>query len=684
MSELHFPYAVRYNEGEYMDMHSDIYNKKGDYQYFKGGLFFKDDPTTLEPYRIVVQEISYYISLIKKQEKYLGGSNPLKTQLRNKILEFELKEAEIYNTIAKAINKQFTESGRKGRKKVESYPIKELSVREKISLWTELFSTPLDSLNGDVYNFSNYPESALYYILLSGELYDYLKNSKSISSVLSREKWEEMMNYVQKSNNKLYDTNNKKNMKQLEDKMWEAFNKTAVSKTQSIAYFIYDGFSKAIDSVFQNTSNKNKYVKTLESKVQSSYNQMRKDIIGQANGQVQDYSIIHDALKKWAEEMLIDLNKTIENLKIKDNLNIDLITEVKVGAGDKFFLTIKAENTSGNGHTIQENFLNNFFAAILSFLRKERGTVQQFKVPGFTKKIKMSKESIDAAYHYWAVKGAVFSQTSLKSLLQQADSKIYNSNSILSGLLGEIAVHLNLKGLGIESQSTGKKQQKYYMNGEMKSSGESFSDLYLSSKGISDPAGLKIGFNIKNYVTKQSQFKLASSQTAGLKLNSIQLRRYLSPEEINLLEYVQANQKLLSQADNVYYPDFNFTTKEVGDSIIGSNIPEILRITSSGFSEGPEGIINYIIVGNGYYIPASCIFQYALHQLQQNDKIFYEILKANPLDYEEFNIGEKGDNRDGTIINPNDLTFSTLLARDKFMIIKLHDFTVSISQLLKL
>ncbi|MBR4890119.1 MAG: hypothetical protein IKU15_02230 [Clostridia bacterium] len=92
-------------------------------------------------------------------------------------------------------------------------------------------------------------------------------------------------------------------------------------------------------------------------------------------------------------------------------------------------------------------------------------------------------------------------------------------------------------------------------------------------------------------------------------MNDVKLRRYLTEEEIKLLGFIQANQKLVMETVNKF-GNVNMNIADAATAIMDKNIVNLFRIASA-----EQDVINYLVSANGHFIPASCIFKVALKKL---------------------------------------------------------------------
>lgn len=244
-----------------------------------------------------------------------------------------------------------------------------------------------------------------------------------------------------------------------------------------------------------------------------------------------------------------------------------------------------------------------------------------------------------------------------------------------------------------------KKRDDIEAGGEF-SSGEYFSDMIIEGfDGILD--GKDLGMNIKYYITSLREFTLAKPQVSGLTMDSSQIRRYLSSKEITLLRFFQANNALISRvrgiSDFAGFRDIPSYT-EAADVLMKHNLGSFLRITSA-----EQDVVNYIIAANGHYIPASCIYQFALKRMvgyDENRKKYnyqpFTIVDPGPADYleqveydkdlEEIGIDEETGKRKATVkyFDFRNLMVDNIIAEEQSLRIKFNEFKVVISDLLKL
>ena len=178
-----------------------------------------------------------------------------------------------------------------------------------------------------------------------------------------------------------------------------------------------------------------------------------------------------------------------------------------------------------------------------------------------------------------------------------------------------------------------------------------------------------------------------SAQVRGMNLNSTIIKRYLSQQEINLLKFVQANNALLSKYAGSFrnFPDL----EKIATTIMDNNVDKLLRLEGQG-----SDTINYLIVANGHYIPASCIFGYALDKIKEDEgrmnNIFYSLENTSLFPYETrrydgTTITDSETGMQVASVNPLDaetLQIDSLVSRYQSLVYQLKKFEVSVSQLL--
>lgn len=668
---------------EYNLMADSIKNSDLGYQYFKGIAFYKPEVTKIAENILI--EINTGLSKLNETYSYdkRYSTTALRQILNKKISEYQEREERLFNDLTR-------------RSKIKNFPIvynNKMSIKEKINAWDRLFNHEL--LEGfdekEIVDFSKNGNTALYCFLMSDELYDYLKNSSYITTVLSRKQWADAYLYEA-------DYKTKTGKKQIEQEMWNVF-RGEISKKNGFGEDMWSaisrGFDDALSEIIKTNKkiDKNQYLEIVE----QSYSNLQIKIGGRTFENDTGYRYLHDKLKEWGVNIFQEINRVLEQeQRAKGIKEPVLLTKVEIGRNNISFFTIENEG--------EENALNNrleygLISGISNFIancyfKKEKNfalTVLPYKKRLFTSETALAARRKISSFLTSnnisnAIKNYIIKNGGTKKIAG------LKSNSIVSGILGELALLLKMLDFGIEGQLTGSLQQYYNKGGSFigmvnpnsnpnkwKSSGQAYSDFQYQGE-------LSFGVNIKRYITDKNSFTLTSFQNKGIDLNSIYLRRYLTEKEIALLKFVQANYKLLSE--NNIYPklgqnkDSSAGIKRIAEFVMNANIPAILRIESAGFD-----IVNYIIAANGHFIPASCILQYALTRIldakKAQDKL-YEIKNTSGIDYVDLQLGSGIPKNKNNVLNVNNLMIDNVVKKNKALIYRFNDFKVSISELLKL
>lgn len=658
------------NKENYNLMAAAIKNNERAYQYFEGMAFYTSYSKTLQDIRPYIKKeisgVKNELDVLLKNQR--GTFITLNQKLDAKIKEYEEEERKLFYNLVNTLNLKTNQN-----LTFTSPPVGGTAA-EKIKCWEDFFNYQfLDVINenGVITSFEQDGDSALYCFLMSTELYDYIKTIPSVSSVFSRRGWEKMLTGDTVKYDEQDDKKQKANLKKLENAMWDALDNGDM----------WNIISNGIDQALADNGISDAIRKGIIGSAKISFDERRETILSQHKG----YIPLHDGLKKWGEQALIDINNMFPQ-KILD----------KVEIGDKtitfFTITQKGDNTQLQRQLINgiEDGIRNFINLCKSSTLNQNGlNFYNLTVHPYKKK-KFSVKTASAAL----TRFSTFSRRKTIQNFFKTANKSLDSNSVISGILGEMAVILKFASFGIEGESTGF-QQQYYKNGlsvrananqkinvngqkmtykeaGFKSSGQFYSDVVFEKFD-------NLGINVKRYITNKNVFKLTTFQKEGLNLNDVHLRRYLSEDEINLLKFVYVNYSLLKDYMNSY-PYFN-DIKKVARALMDNNISSILRITGQGFKE-----INYIIAANGHFIPASCVFQFAKYELDNkssklfditNTKFKYSTVSPDGGEFQPFGTAEEP-------LNPNNLMIENVLKGKEILTYQFNEFTIRINQLLKL
>ena len=538
-----------YGIENYNLMEDAIFNKEMNYQYFKGAAFYRPDTTRwITP--AIRSEVNYARRISKKgliyKEKNSFVYKDFNKILDERIKEYEIREIGIFNELKQLlIKEQKRRNSSWSASSIESLSLSTgLPIVKKVEIWDSLFNYGLyDKFikNDGAIDLSKDTDNALYVFLMSKQLYDSIKRISPIRTMLSREKWEDA--YLDASSN-LY----QQNVEKLQKIMQEELTK----KGGTLGPAIYKGFSDALDKLDLLPEIKTHYLRV----VSGSIGALKKKI----GGYPLDYTIFHDELKKWGAQLFKKINEELQSSQGSKKKKKQL-TEIKIGDNGIYFFTIKGDEYSEieKRAALLDSGLSN---SILSFIRDMQKNNKNFKLtvhPYSARTFTIgtataAEEKANTFINQQTIHQAIYNYL----MRNKENSKMNNSNSIISGVLGEIAAILKLEGFGIVGQMTGEMQQ-YYSSTEQKgklgfgpgqegwkSSGSFYSDITARAMKYT------FGINVKRYITDKNTFTLVSGQKRGLNLKDVQLRRYLTLDEINLLKFVQVNMKLLGETESHY------------------------------------------------------------------------------------------------------------------------------------
>lgn len=679
----------------YNRMVGAIRRQRYEWQYFEGMAFLTD--YTQIQYDIAAEA---YAAIEELKEEMREGSDLMK-RLDEKIKEYEQQEYWLYQRLL-------------GRLKFKTTPTWVLpasggTVQEKINSWDYLFLAPIltavneqDETEGIVLE----GEDAIYCFLMSNELYEELKNSPFLRTRLSRHDWEKA--YTGETTR--YDKGEEsEEMKALEEEFYQAFVADRRSST-SIRSAIWNAMDNALSeaSLGLDELEKGKYLKIINKSYGDLVSKVKKN-----PAQNTDYKYIHDELKQWGLETLRDINQRISKTKKKKDGTSPYIERVEVGNNNITFFLIEQTGEAEDDRNLAEGLSSLIFKYFDSFAKaKKPFTLDSLKIGKHTYSYKTANSAADR----WNAIRRNTTELAIKRFVASAKGKRLKSNSIISGILGEMAGYFSSRKFNVNAILTGDQEQLYRYGQRrkrdgsssdrslmgriqlskdasegltkyaqsFKSTGQFFSDMQLT-----DELGELTGINVKRYITNETSFTLTTAQSKGLDLSHRNLRRYLTEKEIILLSYLQSNYAILRDHAEAF-PSFPFSIEEVAESIMNNNLTSVLRITSAGFDT-----TNYIIAANGHFIPASCILQYARQKLEKAIKkgdhsIIYDIYNAAPLSYTTRKITprtsggtEDGSNNDAKI-DVAKLRYIERIKDAKSLTYRFKNFNVSINQLLKL
>ena len=642
-------------------MRDSIFGREGEYQYFKGRAFQQyNDNAVNAMIAGIRQEIWKVVGTTKQSANGKAEAmGDLESILQKKIDDYYVQEEKLYYRLVRVVERGRREAGTSMNDMPSNYKefySKDTSIDAQIDKWDRLLSMPLRVLfaspSSNV-DFSKNQRAALYCFLLSKDLYDEIKNIREISSVFSRKSW---LKGQDKSRLSEYNDN----IKQVENEMINTLmsNDSQVfihAMQEGLIEAAGEGFRKVIEGAFGG------YVKKHPIPKVDSYAQM------------------HDALKLWGEDLVRIFNE--HKFSKSKTLSDVTVSKVNVRNNGVIFFTVTAASGTDNmrskakekavGKNEAERAKDAFYKAIANFIDSQKGSAPfELTLIGYGK-AKFTSGTASAAASMFKNHNTVFRQAfdkMMNTYEKEGQIKSLDSNSVITGILGEFANYINPTIVGIEKTMTGAKQQLY--NG--KSSGQFFSDLVIDNIQV-DYNGkvFTAGLNIKNYIDSDDHFTLAKGQKEGLSLNDVKLRRYLTEEEIKLLGFIQANQKLVMETVNKF-GNVNMNIADAATAIMDKNIVNLFRIASA-----EQDVINYLVSANGHFIPASCIFKVALKKLQNNkDYKFYDVLDARPWDYKkQYGMSSKD------WVDASQLVIEDLMKSKRPVKYKINEFTVSVSEL---
>lgn len=679
----------------YGNMVSSIVAKDAKYQYFEGMAF----TTTWAQIQNKIKAEARQEYKIWQQEQIKYGKKNLITKLTSKKEKYQGVEQDLWYALAKALAQM---EGVENFTKLKGFPGGQYPIgghsKDKIRYWDWLmFYQVLSRANGRGGFGTLDNQSQAYCVFKSEELYNYLKNIPQIKTILSRKKWEEGL----KRGESFYDLNDDEKMAKLEAEMTSTLMKKGNSKgsINALTKVAIEAMIEQINDEFGAAFSADEYI-TIATRRLGKAKKKITNIPGAG------YREMHDILKEWLVEFGEEMNKSIrQNLlsqgktKNKKGQNLeDVSFKMNIKNGESVFFSL--EMRGGTEEEDIENLCNAFVDNIFNFFKNFPYDYLHVDIAGKRQAFRISKQA-KAQIADLPIKGVV--NVDILSKYFKRTGKALKSNQVIAGALGELGAHYHLNSFGIEAAATGGQQQMYNSQGNLvfadsaakgradygddyKAAGQSFSDM-MFSVDAGRRGKLNIGFNIKNYVTNENHFTLMSAQTEGMDLNSTYLKRYLSQEEINLLKFVQANNALLSK----YAGSFrNFPNLEkIATTIMDNNVEKLLRLETQG-----SDTINYLIVANGHYIPASCIFAYALEKIQKDEgrtnNIFYTLKNTALFPYETrrydgTTITDRETGMQVASVNPLDadtLLIDSLVSRYQSLIYQTKKFEVQVSQLL--
>lgn len=644
----------------YNNMRDSIFGKEGEYQYFKGRAFQQYDDGAVNAMRAGIRQEIWKVAGTTNQnaDGKAQAMGDLEYILQQRIDEYYIQEEQLYYKLVRVVERGRYEAGTNPVDLPEGYKefySKGTDIGAQIKKWDTLLSMPLRVLFASPssnIDFSSDQRSALYCFLQSRELYDAIKNIKGISSVFSRKSW---LKGQDKGRLSEYDNN----IKQVENEMIntlmsndsEAFIR---GMQEGLIEAAGEGFRKVIEGAFGG------YVKK------------------HPVPRVDTYAKMHDALKAWGEDLVATFNEH----KFSKSKTLADITASKVNVRNDgvIFFTITAATGKDNlrtearktavGKNEPERAKQAFYDAISNFIDSKKAGPFELTLIGYGK-AHFTSNTATAAAKMFKNHNTVFRKAFDKMMSayeKDGQIKSLDSNSVITGILGEFANYINPTLGDITKTMTGAKQQLY--NG--KSSGQYFSDLVIDNVQVKyNGKVFTAGLNIKNYMDDNDHFTLAKGQKEGLALNDVKLRRYLTEKEIKLLAFTQANQKLVMETVNKF-GNVNINIEDAATALMDKNIVNLFRIASA-----EQDVINYLVSANGHFIPASCIFRVALKKLQNNkDYRFYDVLDARPWDYKK-QYGRSSKDW----VDASQLIIDDLMKSKRPVKYKINEFTVSVSEL---
>lgn len=641
-------------------MRSSIFGKDGDYQYFKGRAFSNQRANrgSLAMRNSIREEVWSVLGTTPDDKTgYAKAVGDLEAILNKKISDYYVQEKQLYERLIKVVDRAaltaHTSKEEISQKLTYEFYSPSTSISDCIAQWDSLMSFPLNVLfagkTSDL-DFSSNQRAALYCFLQSDELYQAVKNIKEISSVFSRKSWLKGQDI-----SRLSEYND--DIKKVEDEMIQSLvggNNTVFLNAMQDALIEAAGtqFSKVIMNSF------GKYV--------------QKHPIPEVN----TYAQMHDVLKAWGEDLLLAFNS--HKFSKAQSLSEIKIDRVEVKNNGVVYFTIKDASGQENirsqvkgqaqGKNEAERAKDALYRAIDTFIsnKKKEGSFE-LTLLGYGGKVHFSSNTATAALKMFRNATTVFRKAfddMLNTYVKEGAIKSIDNNAVLTGILGEFANYINPTIAGLKSTMMGAKQQEY----DGKNSGMYFSDLVINNIKINyNGKVFMAGMNIKNYMDGNDHFTLAKGQKEGLDLTDVKLRRYLTKEDIKILAFLQANQKLIMSCANMF-GGINMDISSAAEAIMNKNIVNIFRIESA-----EQQVINYLVSANGHFIPASCIFKVALKKLKNNESYrFYEVLDAKPWDFEK---------QYGEFVDTSKLKIDDLMRQRKSVKYKLNEFTVSVNEL---
>lgn len=683
------------SKAPYNRMTGAIRRQQYEWQYFEGMAFLTT--YTQIQYDIMAEAAA----AIEELRNEMRDEVDLIKKIDEKIKEYENYEYQLYHTLLSKLKLTGSPSW--------VLPAHDATIQQKINSWDYLFLAPiLDRINsqsGQNGGIVLENDDALYCFLMSTELYDELKSSSFLRTRLSRHDWERA--YTGQTSKYDQGRESDEAMRELEEEFYQAFTATR-NADNSIRKAIYNAMDAALSdaTLGLELSEKTRYLNIINRSYGELVTKVKKN-----PAQNTDYKYIHDELKQWGLETLKDINRRIASSRGKDAPQIQ---RVEVGNNNVTFFLIEQTGTASDATSVSQTIR----ALITDYLKKMISKGKSFELTSLRLGNHIySIETAKSALKRWeSAVGDTSTETAIKNFVQKNKGRKLNSNSVISGVLGELAIYFGTRKFKVDAILTGGKEQRYRYGerknkngtrsdasligeislapnatqGEInyaksfKSTGQFFSDMQLA-----DEFGELTGINIKRYITDETSFTLTSAQSKGLSLGDRQLRRYLSEKEIILLTYLQSNYAILRDYAGTF-PSFPFSIEDAAKDIMDNNLTNILRITSAGFNT-----TNYIIAANGHFIPASCILQYARRKLQDALKkgktnVIYDIYNTAPLPYVTRKITPRtiGDTEDGSVndakIDVAKLRYIEIAKNARTLAYRFKDFKVSINQLLKL
>lgn len=676
----------------YDDMVSSIVAKDARYQYFEGRAF----TTAFTRIENAIKGEARSQNRIWKQHEREYGKKDLIVKLQTKKAQYEHVEIYLWRTLVQALTQAQGVSNPSQLKGYpgDNYPVSSTS-KDKVNFWDWLMFYQITSKANARGGFDSLDNSSkTYCILRSDEMYEYLRKTPQIATRLSRKDWEKGRG----KKKSLYNLNDDEKMRRLENLMNKSLMKNSRSKDSLealVAAAIEEMVGEKISDAMLSREISDRYIRIAN----QNLGEVKSKIKGGSGG----YREMHDLLKKWLEDFGSTINNDFreeirKDPKTKDTNFDDLEISMTIKNGDSAFFTLKMR---GEIDEDNENLANDFVTSIFNFFRNPPNYIT-VNIAGQKKKFRLSKDARKSVASL-SVKDVINSDIIGRYL--NRNGKSLKSNSVIADVLGELGSHYHLNAFSIQATSLGSKQQMYNNSGNMvfvddaksgrstygkdyKSTGQSFSDMLFSVKttGNGAPGVVQVGLNIKNYITDENRFTLTSMQTAGMNLTNPYLKRYLSQEEINLLQFVQSNNALLLK----YAPNFrDFPDLEyMATTLMDNNIGKLLRIEGQG-----SDIKNYLIVANGHYIPASCIFTYALQKIKDNDNhtkdLFYNITNTGLFPFESrkentttMTVGSEQNPSSVKELDASTLQINRLTSKYQSLLYKIKQFEVNVSQLL--